>query len=93
MTGNPPVLLQLNIGAKLPTRSAAQRPRQVGVCLKHLSDDPESQFNSTNVPWQRVINAKGIISPRLDCLPTYLPLAHTLRGGAALAVPATLPFP
>jgi len=41
-----------------------QRPRQVGVCLKHLSSDPGSHFNSANVPWQRVINGKGIISPR-----------------------------
>ncbi|KAH9896203.1 6-O-methylguanine DNA methyltransferase [Xylariomycetidae sp. FL2044] len=41
-----------------------QRPRQVGVCLKHLSDDTEQTYNSTNVPWQRVINSKGVISPR-----------------------------
>ncbi|CAN8103663.1 unnamed protein product [Discula destructiva] len=41
-----------------------QRPRQVGVCLKHLAHDPDAQFNNTTVPWQRVINAKGIISPR-----------------------------
>ncbi|KAL2179713.1 6-O-methylguanine DNA methyltransferase [Thermothelomyces heterothallicus CBS 202.75] len=41
-----------------------QRPRQVGVCLKHLPSDPSARFNHENVPWQRVINAKGIISPR-----------------------------
>ncbi|KAH6712811.1 6-O-methylguanine DNA methyltransferase [Leptodontidium sp. 2 PMI_412] len=41
-----------------------QRPRQVGVCLKHLSSDPTSRFHNGNVPWQRVINSKGIISPR-----------------------------
>ncbi|OIW27773.1 DNA binding methylated-DNA--cysteine S-methyltransferase [Coniochaeta ligniaria NRRL 30616] len=41
-----------------------QRPRQVGVCLKHLLEDPEARFNNDNVPWQRVINSKGIISPR-----------------------------
>jgi len=41
-----------------------QRPRQVGVCLKHLPSDPSSRFNSGNVPWQRVINSKGVISPR-----------------------------
>ncbi|KFA72000.1 hypothetical protein S40288_08077 [Stachybotrys chartarum IBT 40288] len=41
-----------------------QRPRQVGVCLKHLPADPSAPFNSQNVPWQRVINAKGEISPR-----------------------------
>ncbi|TVY83813.1 Alkyltransferase-like protein [Lachnellula suecica] len=34
------------------------------VCLKHLSNDPSMTHNNTNVPWQRVINAKGIISPR-----------------------------
>ncbi|KAI0972832.1 6-O-methylguanine DNA methyltransferase [Xylaria arbuscula] len=41
-----------------------QRPRQVGVCLKHLSHDAGARHNSENVPWQRVINSKGIISPR-----------------------------
>ncbi|KAH6999606.1 6-O-methylguanine DNA methyltransferase [Ilyonectria destructans] len=41
-----------------------QRPRQVGVCLKHLPADASQRFNHDNVPWQRVINAKGIISPR-----------------------------
>ncbi|KAI2467795.1 DNA binding methylated-DNA--cysteine S-methyltransferase [Annulohypoxylon bovei var. microspora] len=41
-----------------------ERPRQVGICLKHLSQDADSRFNHDNVPWQRVINAKGIISPR-----------------------------
>ncbi|KAF3025565.1 hypothetical protein E8E14_011312 [Neopestalotiopsis sp. 37M] len=41
-----------------------QRPRQVGVCLKHLSHDAGARFNNVNVPWQRVINAKGVISPR-----------------------------
>lgn len=42
----------------------AQRPRQVGVCLKHLPSDTSLRFNSDNVPWQRVVNAKGTISPR-----------------------------
>ncbi|KAL7943637.1 6-O-methylguanine DNA methyltransferase, partial [Trichoderma barbatum] len=41
-----------------------QRPRQVGVCMKHLPDDEDSMFNSSNVPWQRVINSKGAVSPR-----------------------------
>ncbi|KAI9902237.1 hypothetical protein N3K66_004054 [Trichothecium roseum] len=41
-----------------------QRPRQVGVCLKHLPTDESARFHNGNVPWQRVINAKGIISPR-----------------------------
>ncbi|KAI4088154.1 MAG: hypothetical protein LQ339_008765 [Xanthoria mediterranea] len=39
----------------------------VGVCLKHLpafSDDGDHFFHDQNVPWQRVINAKGMISPR-----------------------------
>ena len=48
-----------------------QRARQVGVCLKHLPDfDPSGPgrhfFHSENVPWQRVVNAKGGISPRGD---------------------------
>ncbi|KAK4033709.1 6-O-methylguanine DNA methyltransferase [Parachaetomium inaequale] len=41
-----------------------QRPRQVGVCLKHLPSDPSARFHHGNVPWQRVISAKGVISPR-----------------------------
>ncbi|KAK2027513.1 DNA binding methylated-DNA--cysteine S-methyltransferase [Colletotrichum zoysiae] len=41
-----------------------ERPRQVGICLKHLPTDPSSRFNNETVPWQRVINAKGTISPR-----------------------------
>ncbi|KAI4231436.1 MAG: hypothetical protein LQ349_005613 [Xanthoria aureola] len=43
------------------------RREQVGVCLKHLpafSDDGDHFFHDQNVPWQRVINAKGMISPR-----------------------------
>ena len=48
-----------------------QRARQVGVCLKHLPDfdpaEPEKYFfHNHNVPWQRVVNAKGGISPRGD---------------------------
>ncbi|KAK3703172.1 Alkyltransferase-like protein 1 [Vermiconidia calcicola] len=44
-----------------------ERPRQVGVCLKHLpdaSDQPNARYNGDTVPWQRVINSKGAISPR-----------------------------
>ncbi|KAE8381990.1 6-O-methylguanine DNA methyltransferase [Aspergillus bertholletiae] len=41
-----------------------QRPRQVGVCLKHLPTSSEEYFHSGNVPWQRVINSKGMISHR-----------------------------
>ncbi len=48
-----------------------RRARQVGVCLKHLpSYDPEDPekffFHDRNVPWQRVVNSKGGISPRGD---------------------------
>ncbi|KAG5964221.1 hypothetical protein E4U56_002364 [Claviceps arundinis] len=42
----------------------AQRPRQVGLCLKYLSRQPLPAFHQDNVPWQRVVNAKGGISPR-----------------------------
>ncbi|KAK4148602.1 hypothetical protein C8A00DRAFT_19595, partial [Chaetomidium leptoderma] len=45
-------------------KNTAQRPRQVGICLKHLPDDTSMRFHHDNVPWQRVINAKGVISPR-----------------------------
>ncbi|GIJ88251.1 hypothetical protein Asppvi_007169 [Aspergillus pseudoviridinutans] len=41
-----------------------KRPRQVGVCLKHLPEDPSHHFHSGNVPWQRVVNSKGMISHR-----------------------------
>ncbi|RFU31853.1 hypothetical protein B7463_g4463, partial [Scytalidium lignicola] len=41
-----------------------QRPRQVGVCLKHLPEDLSMTFHNGNVPWQRVISSKGSISPR-----------------------------
>ncbi|KAJ5833908.1 hypothetical protein N7474_002219 [Penicillium riverlandense] len=41
------------------------RARQVGVVLKSLpSPDSGSHFTSENVPWQRVINARGMISHR-----------------------------
>lgn len=40
--------------AKLINRP--RNSRQVGQALKHLQDD--------SVPWQRVVNHKGIISPR-----------------------------
>jgi methylated-DNA-protein-cysteine methyltransferase-like protein len=48
-----------------------KRARQVGVCLKHLPGfdpkEPQSHFfHDENVPWQRVVNAKGGISPRGD---------------------------
>ncbi|KAH6622635.1 6-O-methylguanine DNA methyltransferase [Chaetomium tenue] len=41
-----------------------ERPRQVGICLKHLPVDTTERFHHDNVPWQRVINAKGAVSPR-----------------------------
>ncbi|KAJ4335539.1 Alkyltransferase-like protein 1 [Didymella glomerata] len=57
-------------GDKLRAHSKAGWETQVGVCLKHLpppSTDPNKEspaFHSGNVPWQRVINSKGGISPR-----------------------------
>lgn len=42
----------------------AKRPRQVGICLKHLPSDTSQHFHSGNVPWQRVISSKGMISHR-----------------------------
>jgi hypothetical protein len=47
--------------------------RQVGLCLRHLSADLDAEFNVDTVPWQRVINSRGEISPRYakshDALP------------------------
>ena len=48
-----------------------RRARQVGVCLKHLPTHDLNQpdkffFHDQNVPWQRVVNSKGGISPRGD---------------------------
>ena len=42
-----------------------------GVCLKHLPEYDENkpdqfEYHSQNIPWQRVVNAKGGISPRGD---------------------------
>ncbi|KAJ5885433.1 hypothetical protein N7495_009943 [Penicillium taxi] len=51
--------------AKLILQYTAQRPRQVGASLKSLpSEDSGLHFNASSVPWQRVINAKGMISHR-----------------------------
>ncbi|PYH87447.1 methyltransferase [Aspergillus ellipticus CBS 707.79] len=42
-----------------------KRPRQVGVTLKHLpQSSSEHFFHEANVPWQRVINSRGMISHR-----------------------------
>ncbi|EME41663.1 hypothetical protein DOTSEDRAFT_112328, partial [Dothistroma septosporum NZE10] len=44
-----------------------ERPRQVGMCLKYLpsrNDQPNARYHSDNVPWQRIINSKGLISNR-----------------------------
>ncbi|KAL2832552.1 6-O-methylguanine DNA methyltransferase [Aspergillus cavernicola] len=42
-----------------------KRPRQVGICLKHLpAEESGNYFHSGNVPWQRVVNSKGMISHR-----------------------------
>ncbi|CAD0031175.1 unnamed protein product, partial [Aureobasidium pullulans] len=41
--------------------------RQVGVSLKALlsaTAQPDAHYNNSNVPWQRIINSKGCISPR-----------------------------
>ncbi|PHH85651.1 hypothetical protein CDD83_117 [Cordyceps sp. RAO-2017] len=45
---------------------APGRARQVGICMKHLPTDATARFHNGNVPWFRVINSKGIISPRSD---------------------------
>ena len=42
----------------------------MGICLKHLPDEGSvpagmlSRFHTGSVPWQRIISAKGVISPR-----------------------------
>jgi methylated-DNA-protein-cysteine methyltransferase-like protein len=43
------------------------QPRLVGYALRHATDD---------VPWHRVVNAQGQISPRAD--PGSIPLQRTL---------------
>ncbi|PNH70986.1 hypothetical protein VD0001_g6542, partial [Verticillium dahliae] len=46
----------------------AERPRQVGTALRHLPAAAPAPaalpFHAANVPWQRVISARGLISPR-----------------------------
>lgn len=57
----------------------AQRPRQVGVCLKVLpSPESGSYFNSNTVPWQRVINSKGMISHRCVCSRLPIPNSYII---------------
>jgi hypothetical protein len=46
--------LELHVSTLDPYQKAAECPRQVGVCLKHLPDDPTQRFNGDTVPWQRV---------------------------------------
>lgn len=49
----------------------AKRARQVGIALKHLpAEESGEYFHAGNVPWQRVINSKGMISHR--CLSSRL---------------------
>ncbi|KAG6997563.1 hypothetical protein G7Y79_00040g077280 [Physcia stellaris] len=53
--------------ARLLGRHTRSGMSKVGVALKHLptfSSDINPHFHDGNVPWQRVINAKGVISPR-----------------------------
>ena len=49
------------------TAGFESQPRLVGYALRHASDD---------VPWHRVVNAQGRISPRAD--PGSIPLQRTL---------------
>ncbi|KAM5434665.1 Alkyltransferase-like protein 1 [Microsporum ferrugineum] len=60
-----------------------QRSRQVGICLKHLPSSPDEFYNNDNVPWQRVINSKGMISHRpLKVNNTWF---HVTRGPGSAA--------
>jgi methylated-DNA-protein-cysteine methyltransferase-like protein len=34
------------------------------MALKNLPDNLNLRFNGETVPWQRIINSKGLISPR-----------------------------
>jgi alkylated DNA nucleotide flippase Atl1 len=36
------------------------------MVLKQMPTNTALRFNEQTVPWQRVINAKGMISPRYD---------------------------
>jgi hypothetical protein len=66
-------------GALLQLTRAFVRYRQVGVCLKHLPvEEAASEFHEGNVPWQRVINSKGGISPRLPTS-SYVPALGILK--------------
>lgn len=61
----PPCPRQAEPDSNCKQKIPAQRPRQVGVCLKSLPKaETGAHFNSSNVPWQRVINVKGMISHR-----------------------------
>lgn len=61
-----------------------RRARQVGICLKHLptfdpADPDKFFFHDQNVPWQRVVNSKGGISPRGDDGAAAIRQAERLR--------------
>lgn len=64
-------------------------PRQVGTVMKHLPESsPGLAYHNGNVPWQRVINAKGTISPRYAKLPRQsvvelVPLTSSRAAGEA----------
>lgn len=47
------------------TACLTRHKSQVGVALKHLpATEADTPFRDDTVPWQRVINSKGTISPR-----------------------------
>lgn len=55
-----PLVVDFHHVSNSPLRS------QVGVALKHLPQaEADAPFREDNVPWQRVINSKGTITPRL----------------------------
>lgn len=58
------ITIQIQTSLRPSINNNIDESRQVGICLKHLPDDTSRRFNSGTVPWQRVINSKGIISPR-----------------------------
>lgn len=64
LSSSPRVTTRALLSSEYVLCITAQRARQVGVCLKHLPTDPAQFYNNHNVPWQRVVNAKGMISHR-----------------------------
>lgn len=81
-------MMKKNTTHKTDRHSDRVRFSQVGICLKYLpsaADQPDARYNGDTVPWQRVINSKGIISQRQ--VPLVMVMILHLRWNVQLTAP------